>query len=65
LNTKDTSPSGEAMPLILKTKTKLNDDDGDGGDNDDDYYYGNKKAVTLLWNQQVNKDPFLTLGRTS
>jgi len=44
------------LSFSLKIKSKHIDDDGD----DDD-----EKEPTILWNQQVKKDPFLTINRTS
>ena len=44
------------MPLILKTKMKHNEDFGDNGDDDDE------KGLTVLCNQQVKKEPFLTIN---
>jgi hypothetical protein len=44
----------------LKTKPKHNYDNGDdGGDNDDE------KELTILRNQPVKKDPFLTINSPS
>jgi hypothetical protein len=48
------------LPFTLKTKSKHNDEDDDDGDDN-----GDEKELTILWKQQVKKDPFVIINRAS